>query len=389
MGTLEIDCAAKVIGGIAHGGHCVARHDGRVIFLRYAIPGEEVIAEITDVTSKFARGLAIEILKASPDRVSAPCNLARPGGCGGCDFQHIEISAQRKLKSQIVKEQFSRVAKMEVDVEVIGVDPANGLGWRTRMDFTVNPERKVALYGARSHNLIPISKCLIADERMDLDSINQTKLPVGAKVEVAISQTGKQFVAIEGRENFDLIDEQVLNKNFSISPTSFWQSHIQAPEVLTNSVLGYLGVRAGDHVFDLYGGVGLFTAALATQVTDTGRVTLIELDAGAIIDAKRIFAEDQIVEIVEGKVERSLSKFKRADLILLDPPRSGAGKDVVNAMAKLEPRAIVYVSCDPASLARDATYLVDSGYKLDGIQSFDLFPMTQHIECVARFLKIA
>lgn len=383
------DRITVTVGGIAHGGHCVARHDGRVIFLRYAIPGEEVIAEITDVTSKFARGLAIEILKASPDRVSAPCNLARPGGCGGCDFQHIEISAQRKLKSQIVKEQFSRVAKMEVDVEVIGVDPANGLGWRTRMDFTVNPERKVALYGARSHNLIPISKCLIADERMDLDSINQTKLPVGAKVEVAISHTGKQFVAIEGRENFDLIDEQVLNKNFSISPTSFWQSHIQAPEVLTNSVLGYLGVRAGDHVFDLYGGVGLFTAALATQVTDTGRVTLIELDAGAIIDAKRIFAEDQIVEIVEGKVERSLSKFKRADLILLDPPRSGAGKDVVNAMAKLEPRAIVYVSCDPASLARDATYLVELGYKLDGIQSFDLFPMTQHIECVARFLKIA
>lgn len=383
------DRITVTVGGIAHGGHCVARHDGRVIFLRYAIPGEEVIAEITDVTSKFARGLAIEILKASPDRVSAPCNLARPGGCGGCDFQHIEISAQRKLKSQIVKEQFSRVAKMEVDVEVIGVDPANGLGWRTRMDFTVNPERKVALYGARSHNLIPISKCLIADERMDLDSINQTKLPVGAKVEVAISQTGKQFVAIEGRENFDLIDEQVLNKNFSISPTSFWQSHIQAPEVLTNSVLGYLGVRAGDHVFDLYGGVGLFTAALATQVTDTGRVTLIELDAGAIIDAKRIFAEDQIVEIVEGKVERSLSKFKRADLILLDPPRSGAGKDVVNAMAKLEPRAIVYVSCDPASLARDATYLDELGYKLDGIQSFDLFPMTQHIECVARFLKIA
>ncbi|MSV78996.1 MAG: TRAM domain-containing protein, partial [Actinobacteria bacterium] len=283
------DRITVTVGGIAHGGHCVARHDGRVIFLRYAIPGEEVIAEITDVTSKFARGLAIEILKASPDRVSAPCNLARPGGCGGCDFQHIEISAQRKLKSQIVKEQFSRVAKMEVDVEVIGVDPANGLGWRTRMDFTVNPERKVALYGARSHNLIPISKCLIADERMDLDSINQTKLPVGAKVEVAISHTGKQFVAIEGRENFDLIDEQVLNKNFSISPTSFWQSHIQAPEVLTNSVLGYLGVRAGDHVFDLYGGVGLFTAALATQVTDTGRVTLIELDAGAIIDAKRIF----------------------------------------------------------------------------------------------------
>ena len=148
-----------------------------------------------------------------------------------------------------------------------------------------------------------------------------------------------------------------------------------------------LQIKAGDHVFDLYAGVGLFTAALATKVTQTGRVTLIELDAGAVTDARRNFAENQIVEIVEGKVERSLSKFKRADLILLDPPRSGAGKDVVSAMVKLEPRTIVYVSCDPASLARDTTYLEESGYKLDRLQSYDLFPMTQHIECVARFIK--
>jgi len=220
------DRITVTVGGIAHGGHCVARHDGRVIFLRYAIPGEEVVAEITEVTSKFARGNAIEIIKAAPERVSPPCELAKPGGCGGCDFQHIEISAQRKLKSAIVKEQFSRVAKKDVEVTVIGVAPLTGLGWRTRMDFTVNPDRKLALYGARSHNLIPVAKCLIADERMNLDSINQMNLPVGAKVEVAISGSGKQSVAIEGSENFDLIEESVLENKFSVSPTSFWQSHI-------------------------------------------------------------------------------------------------------------------------------------------------------------------
>ncbi|GDX22817.1 23S rRNA methyltransferase [Actinomycetes bacterium] len=381
------DRITVTVGGIAHGGHCVARHDGRVIFLRYAIPGEEVVAEITDVTSKFARGNAIEIIKAAPERVSPPCELAKPGGCGGCDFQHIEISAQRKLKSAIVEEQFSRVAKKDVEVTVIGVAPLTGLGWRTRMDFTVNPDRKLALYGARSHNLIPVAKCLIADERMNLDSIYQMNLPIGAKVEVAISGSGKQSVAIEGSENFDLIEESVLENKFSISPTSFWQSHIQAPVELVKRVLADLQIKPGDHVFDLYGGVGLFTAAVATEVTQTGRVTLIELDAGAVTDARRNFAENQIVEIVEGKVERSLSKFKRADLILLDPPRSGAGKDVVSAMVKLEPRTIVYVSCDPASLARDTTYLEASGYKLDRLQSYDLFPMTQHIECVARFRK--
>ena len=381
------DRITVTVGGIAHGGHCVARHDGRVIFLRYAIPGEEVVAEITDVTSKFARGNAIEIIKAAPERVSPPCELAKPGGCGGCDFQHIEISAQRKLKSAIVEEQFSRVAKKDVEVTVIGVAPLTGLGWRTRMDFTVNPDRKLALYGARSHNLIPVAKCLIADERMNLDSIYQMNLPIGAKVEVAISGSGKQSVAIEGSENFDLIEESVLENKFSISPTSFWQSHIQAPVELVKRVLADLQIKPGDHGFDLYGGVGLFTAAVATEVTQTGRVTLIELDAGAVTDARRNFAENQIVEIVEGKVERSLSKFKRADLILLDPPRSGAGKDVVSAMVKLEPRTIVYVSCDPASLARDTTYLEASGYKLDRLQSYDLFPMTQHIECVARFRK--
>ena len=381
------DRITVTVGGIAHGGHCVARHDGRVIFLRYAIPGEEVVAEITDVTSKFARGNAIEIIKAAPERVIPPCELAKPGGCGGCDFQHIEISAQRELKSAIVKEQFSRVAKKDVEVTVIGVAPLTGLGWRTRMDFTVNPDRKLALYGARSHNLIPVAKCLIADQRMNLDSINHMNLPVGAKVEVIISGSGKQSVAIEGSENFDLIEESVLENKFLISPTSFWQSHIQAPVELTKSVLADLQIKAGDHVFDLYAGVGLFTAALATKVTQTGRVTLIELDAGAVTDARRNFAENQIVEIVEGKVERSLSKFKRADLILLDPPRSGAGKDVVSAMVKLEPRTIVYVSCDPAALARDTTYLEESGYKLDRLQSYDLFPMTQHIECVARFIK--
>lgn len=255
------------------------------------------------------------------------------------------------------------------------------------MDFTVNPDRKLALYGARSHNLIPVAKCLIADERMNLDSIYQMNLPIGAKVEVAISGSGKQSVAIEGSENFDLIEESVLENKFSISSTSFWQSHIQAPVELVKRVLADLQIKPGDHVFDLYGGVGLFTAAVATEVTQTGRVTLIELDAGAVTDARRNFAENQIVEIVEGKVERSLSKFKRADLILLDPPRSGAGKDVVSAMVKLEPRTIVYVSCDPASLARDTTYLEASGYKLDRLQSYDLFPMTQHIECVARFRK--
>lgn len=252
------------------------------------------------------------------------------------------------------------------------------------MDFTVSPNRKLALYKSRSHELVEINQCAIADERLSIAAINSQKLPMGSKVEVAISQSGKQFTAIENRENFELVDEGV-EFPMSVSPQSFWQSHISAPRVLTEAVLEYAQIKPGDHVFDLYGGVGLFTSAVAPIVGNTGRVTLIELDQNAITDAKRNFATVGHVEIVEGSVEKSLKKFARADVILLDPPRKGAGSDGVAAMVKLSPRVLIYVSCDPASLARDCAYLEEKGYHLDSLRAFDLFPMTQHVECVARF----
>lgn len=372
------------IGPIAHGGHCVARHEGQVIFVRHAIPGETVVVDVTDVKAKIARGNAIEILVPSPHRVKPPCGYATFDGCGGCDFQHIEITYQRELKSEIIVEQFKRIAKKNISCSVEPVPPFNGLHWRTRMDFTVSPNRKLALYKSRSHDLVEINQCAIADERLSIAAINSQKLPMGSKVEVAISQSGKQFTAIENRENFELVDEGV-NFPMSVSPQSFWQSHISAPRVLTEAVLEYAQIKPGDHVFDLYGGVGLFTSAVAPIVGNTGRVTLIELDQNAITDAKRNFATVDHVEIVEGSVEKSLKKYARADVILLDPPRKGAGSDGVAAMVKLSPRVLIYVSCDPASLARDCAYLDEKGYHLDSLRAFDLFPMTQHVECVARF----
>ena len=376
---LEVD-----ILSIAHGGHFVARHEGRVIFVRHAISGERVEIEITDMSATFARADAIRIIHRSEHRATPPCSLAHPGGCGGCDFQHIGLSHQRELKAEIVKEQFARIGKLDIDVNVEEVLPTSH--WRTRMDFTVSSNRKLALYGARSHDLIEIDSCHIADAAIDIAVINNKKLPIASKIHVAVASDQSVTVDIEGRESRTLIEQEVLGRAYSLTPTSFWQSHKSAPEHLSKSVRELALAKFGDHVFDLYGGVGLFTGVLITEVGKTGRVTLIESDGKAITDARRNFATEPNVEIVEGKVEREIKRFVRADVVIADPPRAGLGAAVCAAIVALKPRTAVYVSCDPASLARDARILIDAGYRMDHIRAFDLFPMTQHIECVARFI---
>jgi len=374
------------ISGIAHGGHCVSRFEGRVIFVRHAIPGEKVRVRVTDISKSFARGDCIEVLSASKDRVTPPCTYAHPGGCGGCDFQHISPPAQRKLKAEIIKEQFSRLAKKSIDVEVEEVKP--NLGWRSRMEFTVSQNGKLAMYESRRNNLIEISECKIADPKVDIGGINSRKLPIGKKVDVAVGTTGDVVTSIEGRENIALIKQEVAGFEFSISPDSFWQSHAAAPQTLLAVVMEMSGLRQGDHFYDLYSGVGLFASGALPLVGLGGRITMIEESGSSITDARRNFANYETVEVIEGKVERELSKFVRGDVVVLDPPRAGAGERVIKSIAALNPRTIVYVACDPAALARDTAILEARGYELDAIRAFDLFPMTQHIESVACFIRI-
>jgi len=381
------------IGPVAHGGHFVARYNGQVIFVRHGITDELVKIKITSVSSKIAHADVIEVLKPSENRVSPPCKYA--GSCGGCDFQHIEINAQRKYKSAIVKEQFLRIGKMDLDalgfdLKVQALEPTNGLHWRTRMDFAVSPQGGIGFFGARSNEVVEIKDCLIADERMNVAELSGRSWKSDARVEVAVSSTNEISVMRSGRSisGPTQIVEQVGGNSFKISPVSFWQSHKAAPVELTKAVLALLGIKNGDNVCDLYSGVGLFAAAILKEVGDRGFVTLIESDKTAITDARKIFLNKENVKILQGLVAQQLAVVKRADLILLDPPRTGAGEVVIQQMVKFRPRKIVYVACDPAALARDAKTLEESGYKLDHIQAFDLFPMTQHIECVAGFSPV-
>ena len=375
------------IGPIAHGGHFIARHKGQVIFVRYGITGEEAVVEITSTSSKLARGDAIEILKASEDRVVPPCKYAVPGGCGGCDFQHIEISAQLELKRSVIREQFSRLGRIEIDLDVLPVEPTNGLHWRTRMDFAISKNGKPGLYSARSKEVTEIDKCLIAVEAINDPTMFARNWKGEDRLEVAVSSSGEKNVSRGGRSisGPTQLHEVVGEHTYQISPTSFWQSHSAAPKTLTKLVMDLMALRPGDQVCDLYGGVGLFTAPMAEDVGDIGKVHLIESSHRATQDALKIFEKMKNVVVHSGRVEQKLPLINRVDVILLDPPRTGAGEMVIKQMLAKKPRTIVYVSCDPASMARDARALEEGGYHLNHIVGFDLFPMTQHVECVARF----
>ena len=386
------DLIELTIEKVAHGGHFIARHDGAVIFVRHAIPGEKCTIEITSTGSSFNRADVVEVTEPSEYRVEPPCKYSHRTGCGGCDFQHITAAHQRTLKSQVITEQFARIAKKEISVEVEEV--GQSLGWRTRAIATTNRNGKLGFYKSRSHSIAPVDNCLICVEGMKFSEISTRELKGDVRVEISSSTTGERSIALaptRGEEKARLTEgpmvlhEVVAGKTLEVSHESFWQSHIKAPEVLTAAVLGFAQVQQGDHVLDLYGGVGLFTAAIIDLVGDDGQVDLIEGSKVATEDARRNFSAFKNVTIATGDVAKLLPRISGADVVVLDPPREGAGKDVISQITALQPRAIVYVACDPAALARDTAYLEDHSYSLASLRAFDLFPMTHHIECVALY----
>ena len=348
---------------VAHGGHFIARVDGIVLFVRHAIPGEEVLVEITEITKSFARADVVEVLTASPDRVTPPCSYA--GRCGGCDFQHISYSRQRELKADVIKEQFARIAKMEISVTV--EECGEALGWRVRATATADHNGKIGFYSSRSHDVVAIEDCLVMHPSTNFAKRAKERYQPGQKVVITPE------VGVVG------------NQNLKISEASFWQGHINAPTVLTQAIVDMVEIKPGDHIFDLYGGVGLFTSAILDAIGPGGRVDVIEGSKEAVRDAEKNFEDSPHVFVHHGSVEKLLTRFKRADVVILDPPRDGAGKKVVEAIADLKPRAIAYISCDPASLARDTAYVRDCGYTLERLRAFDLFPMTHHIESIALY----
>jgi tRNA/tmRNA/rRNA uracil-C5-methylase (TrmA/RlmC/RlmD family) len=377
------------VGPVAHGGHCVARHEGRVVFVRHTLPGETVRAVVTDGAegSSFWRADAVEVLTPAADRVPPPCPWSGPGRCGGCDWQHVSVPAQRALKAEVVREQLAHLAHLDVAVDVEPVPgDADGLGWRTRVTWAVAEDGSAGLRRHRSHEVVPVDSCRIAHPLVDEAGVTRTTWPGRGSVEVSASvATGERLVLPDGRGD-GALTEVVGDRGFRVTGGGFWQVHPGAAATLLAAVMDGLQPQPGDTALDLYGGVGLFTARLAEVVGPTGRVTLVESDRVAVADARHNLAELPAVRVERGRVDHVLRRLRtgRADLVVLDPPRSGAGRAVVDLVARqVRPRRVAYVACDPAALARDLTWFAERGYRLTGLRAFDIFPMTHHVECVA------
>jgi tRNA/tmRNA/rRNA uracil-C5-methylase (TrmA/RlmC/RlmD family) len=460
--VIELDTGEAV-----HGGWCVARPDadqpagsGGVIFVRHALPGERVRALVTQTTSKFARADAIEILAASPDRVRPPCPLARPGRCGGCDWQHASLPAQRELKAMVIRQQLRRLAGLdrEVTVEEMPGD-SGGLGWRTRVAFGVRPDGALGLRKHRSHELIEVARCPIAHPAVTAAGITRQRWPGARGVEVAVApgsgaraviitgaagrqqperiaaesvlsgQRGGRLVALKGR---GYLTQHAAGRDWRVSAGTFWQGHPGAADTLAAAVLAALRPRPGDVALDLYCGAGLFAGVLAEAVGPSGKVIGIEADAGAVRDARHNLRGTRWAQVHRGDAAAVLGSHgpSGASLAVLDPPRTGLARPVIEALsgspgAGPEPavspgqaavppgqvtvppgqaavppgqaavppgqvtglRRIAYVSCDPATLARDIARFSAAGWKLEALRAFDAFPMTHHVECLATLTR--
>ncbi len=383
---------------VAHGGHFIARLDGAVFFIRHAIPGEIVDIVVTSVEKSFYRADVTAVIEASPDRITPHCSYAKPGLCGGCDFQHISQARILSLKSEVIAEQFARIAKMEIDCEV--EDVSTPYGWRTRMAATTDSQGVAGFKSQSSHHVIPISHCPVLKPEIDFPTLRDLELSPDSRIEVSLATSGERTVTTSSlresgsaqRNPVTILEGsatllyEVNSISYQVSHSSFWQSNVKAPEILVDAVLNYAQPRTGEHFLDLYGGVGLFTGALLPVLGAGGRVDLIEGSDSATRDARKNFAAHSNVNVLTGDVAREIKKIKRADVIILDPPRIGAGKAVVDSITSMSARAIIYVACDPAALARDTGYLRERGYILSSMRAFDLFPQSHHIESVALYL---
>lgn len=392
------------IGPVAHGGHCVARHEGRVVFVRHTLPGERVLVRLTDAQegATFWRADAVEVLEASPDRVPAAWPEAGPGGVGGGELSHVALPAQRAWKATVVAEQLTRLARIDRTVDV---EPApgqtDGLGWRTRIELVADAGGHAGMHRHRSHDVVALTHMPLAvDGIADLHLFTR-RWPPGARL-TAVAPVGgdRPVLLVDGvpwtekgpdrRRNVRTsVREQAeiagRRHTWRVAADGFWQVHTAAPTVLGQAVVDAVGPRPGGTVVDLYSGAGLLTVPLAELVGPTGRVVAIEGDARAIKDARRNLHAHQQAELHLGAVREVLAAgvVTGADVVVLDPPRVGAGRAIVEQVAALAPQRVVYVACDPAALARDVAYLAGHGYALTGLRAFDLFPMTHHVECVA------
>jgi 23S rRNA (uracil1939-C5)-methyltransferase len=414
------------LDGIAHGGEAFGRDHGRVIFVPFALPGERVRVELVEEKPRWARARLLEVLEGSPDRVDPPCPYFGPEKCGGCQWQHIAYERQVRLKQEILTDQLRRLGHIVdppvADIIVLagpmvadrGASEVDVLAFRYRNQtrFAIGADGRLGYGRTFAPDVIPVDRCLLLHERLDdlhgaLDIVWPSLTGVTLRAGISTGQALVVFeTASEEQPELEInlpaacavqtrhgiqplvgepwLEEQVAGRLYRVSAESFFHPNTIGAEALVEVVASYLDPRADDCLLDSYCGIGLFALSLVESV---GQIIGIESSPAACEDfAYNAGALDNI-SLHEGAVENVLpilrEQGQRVDLVVLDPPRSGAGSEVADRLAGVAPRRIVYISDDPAALARDSVHLAAVGYHLAEVQPIDMLPQTSHVESVS------
>ena len=379
-------------GAPANGGSCVARHDGRVVFVRYALPGERLRVRVTAERGSYWHAEAVEVIEPSDDRTASLCPIAGVDGAGCCDLAFVEPQAARALKAEVVSNQLARLGDYHWQGAVEPL-PGGPTGWRTRVRLDVGADGRAGFHRYRSDELVTDLNCGQLPAGMT-DGLPNTEWPAGAQLHVVIDDDGRRHVvrtarhsrgtAAEVVEGDDRGVQRVGRHSWQVPVTAFWQAHCHAARTYSELVSNWAQLEPGMTAWDLYGGVGVFGAVLGDAVGESGRVISVDSSRAASRAARATLAELTQMSVITDSVRRALTAQRDgADVAVLDPPRAGAGRDVIDLLAAADIPRVVHIGCEAASFARDIGLYRRHGYTVEKISVFDSFPLTHHIECVA------
>ncbi|BBX44247.1 class I SAM-dependent RNA methyltransferase [Mycobacterium cookii] len=381
------------VGPPANGGSCVARHDGRVVFVRYALPGERVRVRVTADRGSYWHAETIEVLDPSDDRRASLCPIAGVDGAGCCDLAFVDPVAARALKVEVVSNQLARLGDYQWHGAAHPMSDDAATGWRTRIKLDVGADGRAGFHRHRSDELVSDLGCGQLPAGM-IDGLAATEWPPGAHVHVVVDDDGQRHVVRtvrQGKRNATEVIEgsyhglqRVGRRSWQVPVTTFWQAHRHAAQTYSELVSDWAQLGPGMTAWDLYGGVGVFAAALGDAVGESGQVVSVDSARAASRAARATLTDLPQVRAISDSVRRVLTaQHGTADVAVLDPPRAGAGREVIELLAAAEVPRIVHIGCEAASFARDVGLYQRHGYTVGEIRVFDSFPLTHHVECVA------